>query len=189
MAKINYQIQEGNFSIVNTRIAEILLLEFANQKANYSADFLPDKVYIDPFYSVDEGNIPFVSCNWINFESSEDGRAISTNLNEFFIDVKAIGYENFNKIIAIIRTILKSEQYIKLDFDYGIVSDTNIVSAGVNFEESLRDSQGVISGGLRFQCKITENNDKPVPQPLNESEYNSEVDESGKFLTLKSIYT
>lgn len=187
MAKINYQIGEGNFSIVMQRIAAILLLEFNNQ-ITLGNTFLPSIIYYDTDYSVDEGNIPFVSVNWMNFDNVSDARGVSSNLNHYFIDVKAAGYEVTRKIISIIRTILKSEQYLKLDFDYGIISETNILKAGVSFEENLNDSQGVISGGLTYQCLVQENNDEPVPTPLNDSIYISEINESGKFITLTQNY-
>ena len=102
--------------------------------------------------------------------------------------MKAVGYEVTRNIIAIIRTILKSQQYVKLDFDYGIVSNTKVMSAGINFEESLRDSQGVISGGLTYECLVLENNDEPVPTTLTDSIYVSLINESDKSITLKQNY-
>lgn len=187
MAKINYQIGEGNFSLVMKRIAAILLLEFTQQIVEGNT-FLPTIIYFDTDYTPDEGNIPFVSVNWQDFENTSDARAISTNMNKYFIDVKAVGYDVNRKIIAIIRTILKSMQYVKLDFDYAIVSNTNVIAAGNTFEKELRDSQGVISGGVMYECLVTENNDEPVPQPLNESVYISAINESNKSITLNENY-
>ena len=187
MAKINYQIGEANFSIVMKRIAAILLLEFAEQ-INQGNAYLPTEIYFDTDFAADEGNIPFVAVNWLEFENESDARAISTNKNKYFIDVKAVGYETTKKIIAAIRTILKSEQYVKLDFDYGIVSDTNVIAAGISFEEKLRGSQGTISGGLTFECLVTENNDKTVSIPLVDSVYESAINESDKKITLIQNY-
>lgn len=187
MAKINYQIGEGNFSLVMKRIAAILLLEFTEQIAQGNT-FLPDIIYFDTDFTPDEGDIPFVSVNWQDFENTSDARGISINMNKFLIDVKAVGYDVTRKIIAIIRTILKSEQYVKLDFDYGIVSNTNVIAAGNTFEKELRDSQGAISGGVMFECLVTENNDEPVPQPLTESIYVSAINESNKSITLHENY-
>jgi len=187
MAKIEYQIGEGNFSIVMKRIAAILLLEFTEQ-INQGNTFLPTEIYFDTDFAADEGNIPYVAVNWLEFSNQSDARGISTNTNKFFIDIKAVGYDTTKKIIAIVRTILKSQQYVKLDFDYGIISDTNVIAAGVSFEEKLRDSQGVISGGLTFECLITENNDSPVPTPLTDSIYESAINESDKKITLKQNY-
>jgi hypothetical protein len=187
MAKINYQIGEGNFSVVLTRIAAILLIEFANQ-ITLGNTFLPSEIYKDTDFSADEGNMPYVAVNWMDFDSKEDTRAASGNTCGYFIDVKSKGYDTTRKIIAIIRTILKSEQYIRLDLDYGIISETNILSAGVTFEEKLRDSQGIVSGGLKYQGLVYEINDKPVSTPLNESQYEQLINESDKKITLKQIY-
>lgn len=187
MSKIDYQIGEANFSIVTKRIGQILADEFAAQ-ISLGNTFLPSVIYFDTNYAADEGNIPWIGINWLEFENNIDSRADSQNLNKYFIDVKAKGYDNFNKIISVIRTILKSQQYITLDFNLGLISDTNISGAGVNFEESMRDSQDVVSGGVSFQCMIVEPNDKPIPLELNDSEYQSEINESGKFITLQTNY-
>ncbi len=187
MAKINYQILEGNFSIVNKRIASILLIEFAEQII-LGNTFLPSAVYFDTDFAADEGNIPFVSVNWLDFENKDDSKGFSDNTNKYFIDIKAVGYETTKKIIAIVRTILKSMQYDKLDFDYGIVAEVKVTNAGINFEESLRDSQGTISGGVNYQCTVTESNDAPVSTPLTDSIYESAINETDKKLTLQQIY-
>lgn len=187
MGKIKYQIGEGNYSIVMKRIAAILLFEFAEQ-ITLGNTYLPTEIYFDTDFAADEGNIPFVAVNWTEFENVSDARGISTNSNKYFIDVKAVGYETTKKIIAVIRTILKSQQYVKLDFDYGIVSGCNVIVAGVSFEEKLRGSQGVISGGLTFECLVTENNDAPVSTPLTDSVYESLINESDKKITLIQNY-
>jgi len=187
MAKIDYKIEEDNFSIVLKRIADILLVEFCEQviKGN---DFLPEEIYYDTDYTPDEGNIPWVAVNWLNYTNSVENRSSSQNKNRYFIDVKAVSYETVRKIISVIRKILKSEQYILLDFPYGIVSETSISEAGVSFETHLRDSQGAISAGLNFECNVFESNDIPVSTDLNQTTYESIINESDKKLTLKNIY-
>lgn len=185
MSKIDYKIGEGRFSEVMVRIASILTIEFAAQVI-LGNDFLPSSIRFDTQSSVNEGDIPFVSVNWLKFDNKDDYRLVQSNTNNFFIDVKAKGYDNVRKIIAVIRTILKSEQYITLDYDLGFISETNITSAGVTLEEMNRDSQGVISGGLTYQCLINEVNDSPVPTAISETEY--ELDIENKTITLKNIY-
>lgn len=187
MAKINYQIGEGVFSTVMLRIRDILLIEFTEQ-INLGNTFLPDIIYFDTDFTADEGNIPWVSVNWLDFDNLGDNRGSSTNLCRYFIDVKAEGYANVRKIVSVIRTILKSMQYDKLDFAEGVISETNITSSGVSFEPELKSSQGVVSGGLTYQCKVLEPNDRPVPDPLNESEYVSQINETNKSITIKSNY-
>ena len=183
-AKIANKIGEGVFSSVMTRIASILEVEFAAQVILGNA-FLPSSVSYDTESSVNE-DVPFVSVNWMKFDNQDDYREQQANLNSFFIDVKAKGYDNVRKIIAVIRTILKSEQYIYLDFNPGVISQTNVISAGVTFENMNRDSQGVISGGLTFQCLVNEPNDSPVLLDLNETLY--ELTISNKKITLENIY-
>lgn len=187
MAKIAYKIGEGQFSLVMKKIAAILLVEFAAQIV-LENDFLPTSVSYDTEGSVNEGDIPFVSVNWLKFDNKDDYRQLQSNTNHFFIDVKAKGYDTVRKIIAVIRTILKSEQYILLDFDPGFISETNIISAGVTFEESNKDSQGIISGGLTYQCLINEDNDSPVSTEFNETLYELSINETDKILTLKNKY-
>lgn len=185
MSKIAYQIGEGKFSEVMVRIASILATEFAAQVI-LGNTFLPSSISYDTESSVNEGDIPFVSVNWLNFDNRDDYRQLQSNTNNFFIDVKAKGYDTVRKIIAVVRTILKSEQYITLDYDLGFISETNIVSAGVTFEEMNRDSQGIISGGLTYRCLINEDNDSPVSTDLNETLYNLTIE--NKTITLKNIY-
>jgi hypothetical protein len=185
MSKIAYQIGEGKFSEVMVRIASILTIEFAGQ-INLGNTFLPSVINYDTENSVNEGDIPFVSVNWLKFDNQDDYRQVQSNMNKFFIDVKAKGYDTVRKIIAVIRTILKSEQYLTLDYDLGFISETNIISAGVSFEDMNRDSQGVISGGLTYQCLINEDNDSPVSTNLNETYYNLIIKD--KTITLTNIY-
>ncbi len=183
MSKIAYKIGEGLFSEVMVRIASILAVEFAEQIVLLNT-FLPSSVSYDTENSVNEGDVPFVSVNWLNFENLDDYREHQSNMNSFFINVKAIGYDNVRKIIAVIRTILKSEQYITLDFPLGYISETNIVSAGVTFEDSNTNSQGIISGGLTYKCIINESNDSPVAVDLAEATYNLII--TNKTITFKS---
>ncbi len=187
MSKIDYKIEEDNFSKIPKMIAEILLVEFCKQ-IELKNDFLPNEVYYDTDYTPDEGNIPWVAVNWLNYDNTIDNRASSQNLNRYFIDVKNTSYETVRKTISVIRKILKSEHYITLDFVDGIISNTNIIEAGVSFEEQLRDSQGTISGGVTYQCNVFETNDVPEGTPLVQSTYESVINESDKKLTLKNIY-
>lgn len=182
MSKIAYQIGDGKFSEVLVRIASILTTEFAEQVV-LGNTFLPSNIHYDTDYAVDEGNIPWVSVNWMKFDNKDDYRGGQDNLNHFYIDVKAAGYTNVRKIINVIRTILKSQQYITLDYDFGFLSNTNIISAGVNFEEMNRGSQGVISGGLTYECLISEPNDSPVEQDHNDTLYDLEI--TDKTITIK----
>jgi len=187
MAEINYQIGEGNFSLVLKKIAAILLIEFANQ-ITLGNNFLPSSVGYDNSSSVNEGDIPFVSVNWLKFDNSADHRTYQSNMCQFFIDVKAIGYDNVRKIIAVIRTILKSEQYILLSYTNGMISETNIVSAGVTFEEGNRSSQDVISGGLTYQCLVNETNPSPVSTEIDSTLYELGINDTDKILTLENNY-
>ena len=68
MSKIDYQIGEGVYSSVMTRIASILAVEFAAQVL-LGNTFLPSSVSFDTESSVNESDIPFVSVNWMNFET------------------------------------------------------------------------------------------------------------------------
>src|SRR6056297_3546929 len=121
MSKIDYKIGEGRFSLVMKRIASILVTEFAEQ-IELGNDFLPSSVTYDKAEGVSEGDIPFVGVTWMKFDNQSDYREQQLNENSFFIDVKAQSYDTVRKIIAIIRTILKSQQYILLDFGFGVVS-------------------------------------------------------------------
>ena len=125
MSKIAYKIGEGKFSEVMVRLASILALEFASQ-VTLGNTFLPSSVSYDTQSSVNEGDIPFVSVNWLKFDNKDDYRKVQSNTNDFFIDVKAKGYDNVRKIIAVVRTILKSEQYITLDYDLGFISEKKL---------------------------------------------------------------
>ncbi len=185
MSKIDYKIGEGRFSLVMKRIASILVAEFAEQ-IKLGNDFLPSSVTYDKAEGVSEGDIPFVGVTWMKFDNQSDYREQQLNENSFFIDVKAQSYDTVRKIIAIIRTILKSQQYILLDFDFGVVSETKITSAGVNFEDMNRSSQDIISGGLTFQCQINEPNDNGSGTDLEESWYELNINETEKVLTLKN---
>lgn len=187
MAKITYKIGEGVYSQVMKRIASILLVEFAKQ-ITLGNTFLPTSVSYDNANAVSEGDIPYVSVNWLKFDNVDDFRVQQTNRNNFFIDVKAVSYDTVRKIIAVIRTILKSNQYITLDYAFGTVSETNITSAGINFEDINRDSQNVISGGLTYQCLIVEPNDGYESTALNESNYDLLIEETEKVLTIKQEY-
>lgn len=187
MAKINYQIGAGLFSDIQTRIATILLDEFTNQ-ISLGNTFLPNIIYFDTDYAPDEGNIPWVAVNWLDLEVREDARASSSNLCRYFIDVKGVGYDTVRKIIAVIRTILKSMQYLTLDYPPGSISDTNILTAGITYQENRIDSQGVVSGGLTFQCLVLEQNDQGVPTALNGSDYELPINMTDKSITLIENY-
>lgn len=187
MAKINYKIGGGNIEAVQQRIASILQDEFENQIILLNS-FLPDIVYFDTDFAPDEGNIPWVAVNFLSFEENSDARSQTQYTCKFFIDVKAVGYQNLRKIIAVIRTILKSMQYLILDFDYGTISDASIISGGISFQESNIDSQGVCSGGLTFQCNIIEENDQAIPTALNSSNYESPINETDKSISLNENY-
>lgn len=187
MSKIGYQIGEDNFSLVLKEIASILVVEFARQ-IELGNTFLPESVSYDTDFAVNEGDTPFVSVNWLKFDNTDDYRELSQNNNQYFIDIKAKGYDVVRSIISVVRKILKSEQYITLNFVPGIISNTNIVSAGVSFETHNRSSQGTISGGVTFQCNVVESNDKPVGVLLDQSNYDLMLDQD-KVLTLKQVYS
>lgn len=186
MAKINYQIGEGNFSLVMKRIASILLVEFANQ-ITLGNTFLPDEVCYDTSSAASEGDIPFVAVNWMKLDSTIDARNSSQNENVYFIDVKAVGYDNVRKIIAVIRTILKDQQYVILDFPYGTVSDVNIISAGIDLEERNRGSQDTINGGVQIKCNVLETNPPMEGIEIQETDYELQINDSDKILKLTNI--
>ena len=187
MSKINYQITESNSSLVLKRIAQILTLEF-NAQIALGNTFLPTKCCYDLAESVNEGDLPFVSVSWLKFESNIDEMANSQYLNHYYIDVKCIGYDVVRKTIAIIRKILKSQQYYILDFPYGIISETTILEAGITQEETNRSTQNAISGGLLFRCNVLETNDEPVPVDINSTIYESLLADTGESFTLKNNY-
>ena len=187
MSKITTKIEAGNTEIVLKRIAAILLTEFTAQKI-LGNDFLPDDVFYDTDYSVDEGSIPFVSVNWINSTNIDNYRTVRNDNNMFFIDIKAVGIDVCRKIINIVSVILSAEQYIILDFDTRFISNTGITDSGIDFENMNRNSQGVVSGGVNYSCWINNVNLLNTGEPLTTSEYISEINESGKKLTWKTTY-
>jgi len=187
MAEIGYKIGEGVFSQVMKSIATILTTEYVAQIA-LGNTFLPTSAGYDNIGAVNEDEYPYVSVDWLKFDNRDDFRNNQANINNFYIDVKAIGVDNVRKIIAVTRTILKAKQYIILNFASGVISDTNIINAGITFEESNRSSQGVISGGLTFQCLVNEINPSPTSTELNETLYESSINETDKIITLKNEY-
>ena len=187
MANINYKIQPSNLSLVADRLTSVLTIEFANQVV-LGNDFLPDKIYYDTDYGTDPGNIPYVAVNWLDFNNKISELSNHQNICKYFIDVKGVGYDVVRKIIEVVRTILMSLQYEKLEFDYGIMSDRNIINAGIDYENDLRSSQGVVSGGLMYECLVLETNDQPVPIDLDESVYTQLINRTDKYFEYKEEY-
>ncbi len=170
MPNINYQISEGYFSIIERQIASILALEFANQ-ITLGNTFLPSSVGYGQDAAINESEIPFVSVYFMKTDSDLEASNRNDYPTDYFIDVKALGRENCEKIINVVRHVLKSRYYVNLEIN-GVVSRTKVREYGVTFEENLRGSDGTIGGGLTFRVHI-----------------NEEVKEIDSILALSEAYT
>lgn len=184
MSKINYKIEEGTFSLVMKEIAAILLIEFTNQ-ITLGNNFLPSEISYDTSSAVNEGDLPFVSVNWAKFDNKLDARAHSENLNDYYIDIKAVGQDNVRKIIAVIRSILKHQEYLTLGFEYGVISDTNITTSGIDLESIAmnKDSQGTVTGGVWYRANVVEQNPSTQGIQIKTTNYDLAVDDN-KILRL-----
>jgi len=103
---------------------------------------------------------------------------LSENLNDYFIDIKAIGQDNVRKIIAVVRSILKYQEYLTLGFEPGVISDTNITTAGIDMESIAmnKDSQGTVTGGVWYRANVVENNPSPDGIVIQTTNYDLLVD-------------
>lgn len=168
MAKIDEKILPQQFEVIRDRIAVILLDELKNQ-GDLGIEELDgfDKVWVDRSAPFTESELPAVNISLAtgNFDN-EDSRS-SDGTYTYYIDVYSSAKESedlpadelasakVDRILGVIRAVLKHPSYIRLDFAAPSISRTT-VSSFQRVSADAADAASVKIGRLQFTVRVPE---------------------------------
>lgn len=166
-AKLNYIIPSQRFELIRDRIAQILVLELANQKLLTSNDLFDAVVWIERFIAFDKEDLPAINVYLSDANYDNQTPITARGKNTYNIDIHTSAkHENgidgdklatfkLHKLAGVIRTILESPDYLRLDFENGIIQNTEIVSLNIG---TPNESDGChsITGRLVFTATANE---------------------------------
>ena len=159
-------IGESRAGLIMNRIAEILLLEFVNQRG-LGNTFLPDKVAADYVGAIDAGRMPFVGVMYSDSDYPNEAQSQSQTDSKYIIECKANSYSNARKIAEVVRAILKNTQYKRLLFpaDFGI-RGSKVSNLNMTIFEQRRSSQDNTTAYVVFDVRHYETTEQIEGIPL-----------------------
>lgn len=148
------------------RIADILFMEFANQKTLGNA-FLPDEVAADYVGAIDAGKMPFVGVMYSDSGYPNEAQSQSEADSKYVIECKADNYSNARKIAEVVRAILKNTQYQRLLFppNFGI-RGTKVTNLNMTIFEQRLSSLDNTTAYVVFEVRHYETTEKVEGIPL-----------------------
>lgn len=168
MAKINGLIPEQNFEKIRDRIGQILAIEIANQYTiSGDAQYNPT-IWVERTTPFDKTELPAINVrlNSIDFDN-EDVRSSDANTS-WYIDCYTnseysddgdgdkLAMVNLQRILGIVRAILKNPQYKTLDFAPPFLCTTKISRLFIG-EVNTSDALSSVVGRIEFSVRVPEN--------------------------------
>lgn len=167
--KLEYIIEEQNFELIRSRIGEILTYELRNQANLTGKQSLKDvKVWIERVTPFNDTELPAINVYYNDTLYNSQTVVNQQGVNTYHIDVltksKNSGsqtndsdkqsYTSAAKLLGIIRSILQAPQYVRLNFDGGVVTHREVSEIRMG-KASNQEVQSV--GGGRLVLKVNAN--------------------------------
>lgn len=167
--KLQYIIEEQNFELIRSRIGEILTYELRNQANLTGKQSLKDvKVWIERVTPFNDTELPAINVYYNDTLYNSQTVVNQQVQNTYHIDVltksKNSGsqtndsdkqsYTSAAKLLGIIRSILQAPQYVRLNFDGGVVTHREVSEIRMG-KASNQEVQSV--GGGRLVLKVNAN--------------------------------
>lgn len=167
--KLEYIIEEQNFELIRSRIGEILTYELRNQAnltGKQSLKYV--KVWIERVTPFNDTELPAINVYYNDTLYNSQTVVNQQGVNTYHIDVltksKNSGsqtndsdkqsYTSAAKLLGIIRSILQAPQYVRLNFDGGVVTHREVSEIRMG-KASNQEVQSV--GGGRLVLKVNAN--------------------------------
>lgn len=184
MAKINTIITNGNFELIRDRIAQILVVELANQKLLTTNTLFDATVWSERFIPFDKTDLPAINVYYVNSNYDNKTPISRRGQNTYNIDVH-IGSKhtsgidgdknsllNVQKLCHVIAEILSNPVYNNLDFTPGIIRHTEVTDIQIS-QPKEKDSTQIATGRVVFQAVANENSSEI--QPIAADMYSTSV--------------
>lgn len=169
MAKIKNIIPVTNFEKVRDRIGEIIVEELTEQLYMGVTGIDPEfKVFVERFVPFDITELPAISVSFANGDySNYDSKSTDGNYT-FNVDVYTasdtegdvpgdqLATFKLERLIGILRGILKSSHYLTLGFDRPSISNTKISNIQIADPKNYKDAGSVMHGRIVFHVRVTE---------------------------------
>lgn len=185
MAKINQIITANNFESIRDRIAQILVLELANQKALTTNVLFDATVWTERFIPFDKTDLPAINVYFVNAPYDNQTPITRRGTNTYHIDIHVSnkhttgidGDKNsllkVQKLLGVISEILSNPIYNTLDFGPGQIRNTTVNEIQVAQPRNDSDANQVATGRVVFQ--VVANETSSEIQPITASEYQTTV--------------
>lgn len=178
MAKITQIIQPQMYELIRDRIASILAIELANQVALGGYALCNSVVWVERTVPFDKTELPAINVYYRSSNYADQTPITSKGDNIYKIDVYTsskhkdgidgdkLSSIKCQRLLGIIRAILESPHYIRLDFS-SYIAHTNVSEISIG-EAKDQDTTQIVAGQLTLSVTATETVEQIQPSELNE---------------------
>ena len=200
--QLEYIIGEQNFELIRNRIGEILTYELRNQANLTGKQSLKDvKVWIERVTPFDNTELPAVNIYYNDTLYNGSTVVNQQGQNTYHIDVltksKNSGsqqndsdkqsYTLAANLLGIVRAILQAPQYVRLNFDCGVVTHREVSEIRMG---KMSNQETTSTGGGRLLLKVNANEFTEEIKSLEACKYTTvvtlEETEKGFYYELKN---
>ena len=200
--QLEYIIGEQNFELIRNRIGEILTYELRNQANLSGKQSLKDvKVWIERVTPFDNTELPAVNIYYNDTLYNSSTVVNQQGQNTYHIDVltksKNSGsqqndsdkqsYTLAANLLGIVRAILQAPQYVRLNFDGGVVTHREVSEIRMG---KMSNQETTSTGGGRLLLKVNANEFTEEIKALEACKYTTvvtlEETEKGFYYELKN---
>ena len=200
--QLEYIIGEQNFELIRNRIGEILTYELRNQANLTGKQSLKDvKVWIERVTPFDNTELPAVNIYYNDTLYNSSTVVNQQGQNTYHIDVltksKNSGsqqndsdkqsYTLAANLLGIVRAILQAPQYVRLNFDGGVVTHREVSEIRMG---KMSNQETTSTGGGRLLLKVNANEFTEEIKALEACKYTTvvtlEETEKGFYYELKN---
>ena len=200
--QLEYIIGEQNFELIRNRIGEILTYELRNQANLTGKQSLKDvKVWIERVTPFDNTELPAVNIYYNDTLYNGSTVVNQQGQNTYHIDVltksKNSGsqqndsdkqsYTLAANLLGIVRAILHAPQYVRLNFDGGVVTHREVSEIRMG---KISNQETTSTGGGRLLLKVNANEFTEEIKALEACKYTTvvtlEETEKGFYYELKN---
>jgi len=170
-SRITTVIPQQNFELIASKVATIILTEFANQIVlePLNTIFSIDKIWLERFIPFDKTEMPAINVFYNSSTYTDNTPHNSLGDSKFSIEVitnakhtsnndgDLLAAQKLHRLIGAIRYILKHPAYLSLDLQK-FVFYTQVESIRIGQPTQSGEGLHAISGLITFNVRLRENN-------------------------------